>query len=221
MAVLHADARVVGAVLVGSLACGDADAFSDVNAIVVLDAPASQLLVIDPFVGLRLPGVVLYRRPKPRNAPAGGAYLCVCLELAGLPVLIDLYVWPASTTAVPAGGRILVERAPLPRAQLGLLALLAENPATDDTGSDPGDPATLLMLIQLMAKYQARGDRQRQAAICRQLRVGDIGGVGELRRLLTARLAALRPASTPALAAVGRLLDLVACLDEGGARANQ
>jgi protein-L-isoaspartate(D-aspartate) O-methyltransferase len=211
-AVLHADPRVAGAVLVGSLARGDCDAFSDVDLIVAVDSPIPQMLLIDPFAALGLPGVALYRRPKPRNAPAGGGYLAVAVELAGLPVLIDVYLWPATTAAVPAGGRVLTERTRLPRTGLGLLDLLATCPPEDASGSDPDDPATLLLLVQLAAKYHARGDRLRRAAICHQLHISDITDASELRRLLDTRLAAMRPPPGRALAAVRRLLDLVSVL---------
>jgi hypothetical protein len=66
-AMLQADREVVGVILVGSLARGDGDAWSDVDLIVALDSPISRTLLADPFAGLGLPGVVLYRRPKPRN----------------------------------------------------------------------------------------------------------------------------------------------------------
>ncbi|MEV4709584.1 methyltransferase, FxLD system [Actinoplanes sp. NPDC049316] len=209
---LSADPRAAGTVVVGSLAFGGGDAFSDVDLIVVVDPPIPVVLLADPFAGLGLPGVELYRRPKPRNAPAGGGYLAVAVELAGLPVLIDVYLWAATTAAVPAGGQVLTERTRLPRSGLGLLDLLATCPPDDASGSDPHDPATLLLLVQLAAKYHARGDRRRRAGICHQLHISDITGAGELRRLLDTRLAAVRPPPGRALAAVRRLLDVVSVL---------
>lgn len=205
---LRADRRVAGSVLVGSLAAGSGDPFSDVDLIVALDPPIPPSLLADPFGGLGLPGVELYRRPKPRNAPTAGAYLAVAVELAALPVLIDVYVWPATTAAVPAGARVLTERAQLSRSELGLLDLLATCPPDDPTGSDPDDPATVLLLVQLAAKYHARGDQDRWTAICRQLHIADITTVGDLHRLLDTRLSAHHPPPPAAVAAVRRLLDL-------------
>ncbi|GIF01139.1 nucleotidyltransferase domain-containing protein [Paractinoplanes rishiriensis] len=211
-AVLRADRRVRGTVLVGSLGRGEADAFSDVDLIVAVTVPIPQDLLADPFTGLELPGSVLYRRSKPRNAPGGGAYLAVCLDLGGLPVLVDLYVWPVTTVAVPAGGRVLFEHDRLPHSTLDLLDLLTRCPATDGTGSDPQDPATMLMWVQLAGKYHARGDQPRRAAICRQLRIPDIDRVDELRQLQRTRLPMLSPAPQQAVAAVDRLLDVISAL---------
>ncbi|GGK79415.1 methyltransferase, FxLD system [Mangrovihabitans endophyticus] len=107
---------------------------------------------------------------------------------------------------------MLTERTRLPHSGLGLLDLLATCPPDDASGFDPHDPATLLMLIQMAAKYHARGDRHRRAGICRQLHISDITDVGELRRLLSTRLAAMRSPPGRALAAVRRLLNLVSVL---------
>jgi len=81
--------------LVGSLGSGTADAYSDVDLVVAVDETRPAEVFADPVACFGLPGRVLYTRPKPRNAPAGGGYLAVCVQLAGLPVLIDLYVWPS------------------------------------------------------------------------------------------------------------------------------
>jgi hypothetical protein len=196
---------VTGAWLAGSLGRGDADPYSDIDLVVATDAAPADVLA-DPVGGLRLPGPVLYTRAKPRNAPAGGGYLAVCVELAGLPVLVDLYIWPATTAAVPAGGGVLYQRGQLRRSPLGLLALLAEYPADDPAGADPDDPASLLFLIQLAAKYHARGDQPRRAGIYRQLHLQDHVTTVGLRHLLENQVP--RPGLGRAVAAVGRLLDL-------------
>jgi len=204
--VLRAYPFVAGVWLVGSLGRDDGDGYSDVDLVVAVDPPVHAGLLADPVGGLQLPGPVLYTRSKPRNAPAGGSYLAVCVELAGLPVLIDLYVWPASTAVVPAGGAVLYQRGEVRRSPLGLLALLAEHPADDPAGADPDDPASLLFLIQLAAKYHARGNRPRRAGIYRQLHLDDHDTTVILRQLLESRVP--HPGLGRAVAAVRRLLDL-------------
>ena len=197
---------VTGVWLVGSLAQLSADAYSDIDLVIAVDPATPAAVFADPVTELELPGPVLFTRPKPRNAPAGGAYLAVCVELAGLPVLVDLYVWPATTAAVPAGGAVLYQRGAVRRSPLELLALLAEHPADDPAGADPDDPATLLFLIQLAAKYHARGDQQRRAALYRQLHLDDQGTTVVVRQLLESQV--LHPGLGPAVAAVRSLLDL-------------
>jgi hypothetical protein len=159
---------------------------------------------------LPVPGTVLYTRPKPRNAPAGGAYLAICVELAGLPVLVDLYLWPAITAAVPAGGRVLHARTELPRSELGFLALLDRHRSTDTTGADPGHPASVLLLVQLAAKYRVRGDDDRRHGIHQQLHIPPDPGPAALRDVLGQRIDLARwPAFRDAVAAAHRLLDLI------------
>jgi len=203
---LQADPVVAGVWLVGSLGRGDGDGYSDIDLIVAVDPLIPAAMLADPVGGLHLPGPVLYTRPKPRNAPTRGTYLAVCVEMAGLPVLVDLYVWPAATAAVPAGGAVLYQRGEARRSPLELLALLAEHPADDPDGADPDDPASLLFLIQLAAKYHARGDQRRRAGIYRQLHLRDQDTTAVLRQLLENSVP--HSGLGRAVAAVRRLLDL-------------
>jgi hypothetical protein len=212
--VLQADPVVAGVWLVGSLGRGDGDGYSDIDLIVAVDPPIPAAVLADPVGGLNLPGLVLYTRPKPRNAPAGGTYLAVCVEMAGLPVLVDLYVWPAATAAVPAAGAVLYQRGEVRRSSLDLFALLAEHPADDLAGADPDDPASLLFLIQLAAKYHARGDQPRRAGIYRQLHLRDQDTTA-LRQLLENQVP--HPRLGRAVAAVRRLLELAAAPPSTGA----
>ncbi|WP_433294411.1 GDSL-type esterase/lipase family protein [Actinoplanes sp. CA-030573] len=221
---------VAGVWLVGSLGRGDGDAFSDVDLVVAVDATVLPGEVIaDPAAGLGLPGRQLYVRPKPRNAPAGGGYVAVGMEVAGLPLLVDVFVWPAASAAVPAGARALFERRRMPRSELDFIPLLDAHRTPDQQGSDPLAAGTVLMLVQLAAKYLARGNASRLAGICAQLGIpGDTCDVATLRKVLAERIP-LSPVTQPAVDAVHRLLehaDLVrhrALADEsdGGGRADQ
>ena len=200
---------VAGAFLVGSLAAGVADAFSDIDLIVVVDDTTPAAVFADPVAGLGLGGRLLYVRPKPRNSPAGGAYRAVCLDLGGLPLLTDLYLWPAATGAVPAGAQVLLERTLLARSDLAFMALLEHHRTTDTTGADPAAAETTLMLIQLAAKYHARADTSRLAAIADQLGLPPDADALLLRQTLHQRgTAAIEPELQDAVAAVGELLTL-------------
>jgi hypothetical protein len=88
------------------------------------------------------------------------------------------------------------------------LALLERQPADESTGADPDDPATLLFLIQLAAKYHARGDQPRRAGICLQLHIPDHDSTLRLRQLLDLSVLRRSTRLQPAHAAVERLLDL-------------
>lgn len=196
--------------LVGSLGRGGADPYSDVDLVVAVDTTTPQGVFDDAVAGLRLPGPVLFTIGKPRNAPAGGGYLTVCVELATLPVLVDLYLWPTETAALPADGRLLLHRTPPPpRTDLAFMPLLDRHRTPDTTGTDPNHPASVLMLVQLAAKYLARSDQPRHAAITRHLDLPSGADIVMLRQILDERIerAAARQLRS-AIAAAHRLLDL-------------
>ncbi|WP_433221611.1 hypothetical protein ACQP00_21130 [Dactylosporangium sp. CS-047395] len=143
-------------------------------------------------------------------------YLAICVELTGLPVLVDLYLWPATTAAVPAGGRVLYARTELPRCVLAFLALLDRHRGTDTTGADPDHPASVLPLVQLAAKYHARGDDDRRHGIHQQLHIPPHAGSAALRDVLSERIDLARwPAFRDAVAAAHRVLNLFDPSSEG------
>lgn len=212
--VLAANPLVASVWLVGSLGRNEGDGFSDVDLIVAVDQPVPDSFQTSPFAGLGLPGTVLFERPKPRNAPADGAYRALCLDLGGLPVLTDLYLWPAATAAVPAGAQVLLERTVLTRSDLAFMPLLDRHRTPDPTGADPTAAETTLMLIQLAAKYHARADTARLAGIAGQLGLPPDPDVLLLRQTLHQRGAPGRDQPLQdAFAAVGELLTLA---DEHG-----
>lgn len=166
-------------------------------------------MLADPVSALYLPGLVLFTRPKPRNAPAGGAYLAICVELAGLPVLVDLYLWPTATAAVPAEARIVYARTELPRSDLAFMPLLDRHRTAEPTGADPHHPASTLLLVQLAAKYHLRRDDRRRHGIHQQLQIRPEAGPDTLRGVLEQRVDLTGwPQFSAAVAAAHRLLDL-------------
>lgn len=200
---------VTGAFLVGSLAAGLADPSSDIDLIVVVDDSTPVPIFTDPAAGLGLGGTVLYVRPKARNSPAGGAYRALCLELGGLPMLADVYLWPAATAAVPTGAKVLLEKTALARNDLAFMPLLDRYRTADTTGADPQATASIMMLISLAAKYHARADTSRLAAIASQLGLPPSPDALLLRQTLHQRI---DPGGNPQLentiTAIGELLTL-------------
>jgi hypothetical protein len=210
-AILAGHPWVVGVWLVGSLGRGQADAYSDVDLVAAVSDTAPAEVFADPVAGLKIPGTVLYRRPKPCNAPAGGAYLAVGVALADLPVLVDVFVWPARTAAVPADALVLYERFGLPAVATGFIPLLDAHRTSDTRGSDPKAAGTVLMLVQLAAKYLVRGNLAKVAGICQQLGIPADGcDIEVLRSVLDHRIdTTLHPHARDAVRAAGRLLDIV------------
>jgi predicted nucleotidyltransferase len=85
-AALDADPRVMGVWLVGSCGRGESDVWSDLDVVVAAEPGMMPAIAADPVAALGVPGSVLFRLAVARNTPAGGAYLGVCVELAGLPL---------------------------------------------------------------------------------------------------------------------------------------
>ncbi|MET8553304.1 nucleotidyltransferase domain-containing protein [Micromonospora zamorensis] len=209
--VLHQRRFVNAAWLVGSLGQGNADPYSDIDLVVAVDDATPPSVFGDPVAGLRLPGSVLFTSGKPRNAPADGGYLTACVELATLPVLVDLYLWPKATAALPANGRLLLHRTPPPpRTDLAFMQLLDRHRTSDTTGADPNHPNSVLLLVQLAAKYLARSDQPRHAAITRHLGLPSGADTFTLRQILGERIEPTAHRTLrPAITAAHRLLDLV------------
>ena len=115
-------------------------------------------MILDPLAALTLPGPVLVRRDVPRDAPSGGAYAGFCVEVAELPMWIDLYVWPSATAVVPADATVLIGDIPAPGpSDRGFVELIN---AYSDLGAAavPDDDAGLLLRVCVAGKYLARGD---------------------------------------------------------------
>jgi hypothetical protein len=176
-----------GVWLVGSLATGIGDEWSDLDLIVVDGQPMldGSLLTIE----------------MPANGPADGGYLGAMYDVAGLPLWVDWYLWP-SHAAIPREGRLL--------AGSGTPGTLDLNATLDQLGrGEPGtppDPATFaLAMLPLAGKHVARGNHETAAAIATML--GAQAGTN-VAAALTAVLSGLN-SNHPAAALVRRHLDVV------------
>lgn len=206
---LNDDRRVAGAWLVGSTGSGTQDVWGDIDLVVSVESPTCLPDPVE-WVSALPASALMFTLEVPRNAPADGAYLGLCLGLAELPVWSDWYLWPAATAAVPAGATVVVERpaAPLRRSEESFMALLDRHRTSATTKADRDDPRFRLLAVMLGAKYLAHGDETRLDHMISLLGVKD--GIGStldapLRRTL---LCVDQPALRPAAAAVSALLDL-------------
>ncbi len=134
--------------LVGSLATGTGDDWSDLDLIVVEGAPAldGSLLTID----------------VPANGPAGGGYLGAMYDVAGLPLWVDWYLWPPHAT-IPREAHLLTGPGTGTGAGTGTQDSLDLSDTLDRLGrGEPGPPpdpqAFALAMLPLAAKHLARGN---------------------------------------------------------------
>jgi hypothetical protein len=156
---LQADARVAHVWSVGSVGRSENDCLSDVDLVLVPVPGALAELNADPVAALVLPAprpLLLYRA---RNAPAGGAYVAVCTEVEGLPMWVDLYIWPSATAVLPADATVLVNHddAVPDRHRHGFVELInAHRTAAED--ASPDDDGAVLLRICVAGKHLARGN---------------------------------------------------------------
>jgi predicted nucleotidyltransferase len=141
--------------LVGSLGRGGGDAFSDLDLIIV---PGPS------FTGLDLAELfdneILASLEVPRNAPVGGSYTGLCLDVADAVLWVDAYFWPASTAAVPADAVPVFDDVNLPSSDLTFIPLITQH-SDPSAAAHPSNNVTMLLRVAVAAKYLARGDLDR------------------------------------------------------------
>jgi hypothetical protein len=152
------NAGVGALLLIGSLGRGGGDAWSDLDLIAV---PGDQYTGLD--VAELFGAQVLATVQAPRNAPIGGDYLGVCLEVSGLPLWVDWYQWPRVTAAVPSDGTPIFDSVGLPASDLSFIPLIQGH--SDPCAHAHTDTAVATLLrVAVAAKYLARGDQTRLRA---------------------------------------------------------
>lgn len=198
-------ARQAGAaavLLIGSLGRGGGDAFSDLDLICV---PGPHFTGVD--LGKLFTQRVVAKVVAPRNAPVGGVYEGLCLDIAGVVCWLDWYTWPQTTAAIPADARALFDTVGLPRSDLNFIPLITRHNDPDAPAHPPG-PATTLLRIAVAAKYLARGDRDRLASKLPDTADLPLDRVSEQ---LHAKLAAIdAPEFAAAVTGTASLIDLAA-----------
>jgi hypothetical protein len=131
LALLKADAAVAGAALIGSLGRGEADNWSDIDLLVLMDDRAIARFADEPAASGWAQADLL--SDGRHNSPAGATSVGATHLRSGLPLGVDLHVHPADRTRWPADGRIVFERR---RIGTGLLSFDQLN------ASGPRQPAT-------------------------------------------------------------------------------
>ncbi len=109
----RSDARVRALFLVGSLASGTDDAYSDID-LVVIPEPGS----VDSFLADRLTwparfGDVVLQLDSSWNVWSGASQVLTLLD-GELPLWVDMDIWPPSVPGIPREARVLAGAAPQP-----------------------------------------------------------------------------------------------------------
>jgi hypothetical protein len=199
--------------LIGSLGRGGGDAWSDLDLIAV---PGPDYTRLD--LAVQFADRVLASLAAPRNAPIGGSYQGLCLDVADTVLWIDLYLWPAATAMIPTDATAIYDDLALPYSDLAFIPLITAH--SDPAAPAPADnEATTLLRVAVAAKYLARADITRLAG-----KLPEAAGatLDEVPALLRARLAAVhQPQLARAASATGRLVDLAAAAIPGHIAAHQ
>lgn len=137
--------------LTGSLGCGQADEWSDVDLIVVGGSPdlSNALVTTD----------------NPGNGPAGGGHIGALYDIGPLTLWADWYLWP-SHEPVPSDARLL-------RGQ-GNQGILDLSESLDRIGRGrprphPDRDAFALAMLPLAAKFVARGVNDKAVSMAAML----------------------------------------------------
>jgi len=165
---LRADPTVDGVALVGSFGRGTADAWSDIDLLILMADQDIPGFVSQPAERpwARAPRV----KDARHNAPAGAAQVNATFVLSGLPFWVDFNVYPASRTGWTTDSKVIFERREIPASGVSYEELASSEPR------HPPQPATRdeirmrnLALVAIAAKYVARGSAQDACGLIRML----------------------------------------------------
>lgn len=153
---LRADPSIEGVSLVGSFGTGTADAWSDVDFLIMMADEEIPRFVSQPAARpwTRAPRV----KTAPHNAPAGAMQVNATFVVAGLPFWVDFNVYPSSRTGWTKDGKVVFERREIPATQLSFGELASSEPRHPPQPAS-GDEIQMrnLALVPIAAKFVARG----------------------------------------------------------------
>jgi hypothetical protein len=155
LGLLKADPVVAGVALVGSLGRGEADNWSDIDLLVLMDGPAIARFADEPAA-----------RPWARadllsdgrhNSPAGATSMGATHVRSGLPLWVDLHVHPAGRARWPTDGRVVFQRRPIETGTVSFDQLNASGPRQPATAKTEDEIRTThLSYVPIAGKYIGR-----------------------------------------------------------------
>ena len=146
---LSADARVAGVGLVGSLGRGDADDWSDIDVLVVVNDEHFDKF-IDPAANALWRDAELFFDAR-QNAPRGATSVGALYLKSGLPVGVDWYLYPASMAAWPSDSRVAYERAGVRQTELVFAEFNAQGARQSGTRKSAGEVREAKLVMALIA----------------------------------------------------------------------
>jgi hypothetical protein len=210
LGLLRADTAVAGVALVGSLGAGTADDWSDIDLLIVMEDHEVARFA-------DRPGETPWSQAQllvdgRHNSPAGATSAGTVHVRAGLPIWVDLHVYPVSLARWPADCRVVFEARPVETSPMSFADLNSSGPRQPATAKTPDEVRIAhLAMVPIAGKYIAR----RSAAASPMIRF--LGGISEagddpgtqlrILRAVAARLS--HPGGGWLADAVGSYLDLV------------
>lgn len=156
LAGLQADPSIEGVALVGSFGTGTADAWSDIDFLIMMADEEIPRFVSQPA---ERPWTTAPRvKSAPYNAPAGAMQVNATFVVSRLPFWVDFNVYPASATGWPADSKVVFERREIPAGQISFRELASSEPRHPPEPAG-GDEIRMrnLALVPIAAKYVTRG----------------------------------------------------------------
>lgn len=152
---LQADPDVEGAALIGSLARGTADNWSDVDLLVLMGDRAIARFAAEPGASSWARADLL--SDGRHNSPAGASSVGATHIRSGLPLQVDLHVHPAGRTCWPSDGRVVFERRPIEPGTVSFDQLNASGPRQIATAKTEDEIRRIhLSYVPIAGKYIGR-----------------------------------------------------------------
>jgi len=165
LGLLEADPVVDGVALIGSLGRGEADNWSDIDLLILMEGQALAQFVAEPAARPWAQADLL--SDGRHNSPAGATSMGATHIRSGLPLRVDLHVHPAARTRWPTDGRIAFQRRPTETGTLSFDQLNAGGPRQAATARTADEIRTIhLSYVPIAGKYIGR----RSPRACQMIR---------------------------------------------------